>query len=166
VLTSFGCRSYVCGNHKVNHPGPIELRLTLRFHFATNCKWGLLIGAGWFFQLSIQGFLNHRVFQSLFVISYQSLAICPESNCSEPPANGKCWYRPVKSGLSAAKFMFFRKFIELITAKFPIYTTGTEVNAGVFAGLKLRLCNFLPIEYLFAICNLAVQADSFGTDCS
>ena len=55
-------------------------------------------------------------------------------------------FRPVKSPLLASKFTFLRKFVELITAKTPIYIIRNDHKCGIFSTLKLRLHNFLPIR--------------------
>jgi len=39
----------------------------------------------------------------------------------------------------------FRKIIELASSEIPIYISGNSVKMGIFAGLLLRLCDFLPI---------------------
>jgi len=48
-------------------------------------------------------------------------------------------YRPVKSGLLALKFTFFRKFVELTPAKTPIYITGTKVKCDGFYQLAVKI---------------------------
>jgi hypothetical protein len=55
-------------------------------------------------------------------------------------------YQPIKYRLSAPKFAFFEKFIQLNREKTPIYIVVIRANTAFLVSFKLRARNFLPIK--------------------